>query len=1116
MQERKIVTALFADLTASTELASTLDPEELQSVLRPFFEAMSVEIERFDGTVEKYIGDAVVAVFGAPVAHEDDPERAVRAAVAMQKRLPALRTGLPAFEGQFQMTIGIDTGEVVTDVGEDHEGVVTGGPLHIAARLMERASPGTILVGERTHRDTRNAVQYREVGTVDIPGTEAPLLTFEVVDADRDPEGPRGIRTSPLVGRNSELDLLQLLFTRAIREKRAHLATIVGVAGIGKSRLGQEFAGTLAAAHPEMRISRGRCLPYGEGLTYWPLVEILKTEAGILDSDPAAAMLDKAQALLQRRFGDYSVSDRDVDIILSSVGHEVISDPLAGLEPPVAQDFIASAWRHFFEQLAGDKPLLVLIEDLHWADLSLLDVLEQIAERGTGPILILCLTRPELAERRPHWGSGLENAASIALSPLNEKESELLLRGFLRGMVRSEEQLAPILSRAEGNPFFAEELLRMLIDDGVLVREGGRWEIAGTLPAALPDTVQGVIASRIDSLSAAEKRAIQHAAVVGRIFWQGALESLAPGETERAVEGLISKGLMRERERSSIEGERELIFKHVLTRDVAYESIPRARRGAIHAEVGSFIEARTRGRWEEFAEILAHHFELAEDHVKAARCARLAGDRKRRLFAPQEALRWYGVAMANVSEVQGDELAADVEAEIVLARGSAHEQVASFPEAQADYERALELAEKAGDVHLEARTLASITHILWLQDQYAEGERWLEPALKRARQAGADDLEARLLYTAGTIAFGRGEWKAAIASHEEALGVARASGDRAGEAAALHGLCETRLFFGPFGEALRVGEEARRLLHELGDRALEYENEYAIGWLRWVTGKFHAGLASLDTALAGTREIGDRRNEAFAAMVGASLQLAQGNVGDAVAQVNMAVDIASRLESPRLELISRSFGRLPILGELGTTDLLASDATACRALSDEVGSNVQRPTVLAFDAWVHGSRGEAAESAALFRESQALAADARYHAFGSAQARLLAAEELAEGEDEAASWLAETRDASPLFRAWSDYADGLRAYRAGDAELAFERGRSVIEQAQAVVEERLVWRGAGLAARACASLGRESEQAEYDQQARESLESMAASIPNDALRTAFRSRRIVSELLLAD
>lgn len=1116
MQERKIVTALFADLTASTELASTLDPEELQSVLRPFFEAMTVEIERFGGTVEKYIGDAVVAVFGAPVAHEDDPERAVRAAIAMQGRLDVLRSELPEFEGQLQMTIGIATGEVVTDIGEEHEGVVTGGPLHIAARLMERAGPGTIVVGERTRRDTRNTVRYREVGTVEIPGAEAPLSTFEVVGADRDSKGARGIRTAPLVGRDSELDLLQLLFSRAIRERRAHLATIVGVAGIGKSRLGHELAARLPKAHPQIGISRGRCLPYGEGLTYWPLVEILKTEAGILDSDPAAAMLDKARGLLKRQFGEHSVSDREVDIILSSVGHEVISDPLAGLEPQVAQDFIANAWRHFFEQLAGGRPLLVLIEDLHWADLSLLGVLEQIAERGTGPILVVCLTRPELAERRPHWGSGLENATSISLSPLNEEESALLLRGFLGGTLQSEGQLAPILARAEGNPFFAEELLRMLIDDGVLVGNDGRWEIVGTLPAALPDTVQGVIASRIDSLSAAEKRAIQHAAVVGRIFWQGALESLAPAETERAVGDLISKGLVRERERSSIEGEKELIFKHILTRDVAYESIPRAHRGAIHAEVGSFIEARTRGRWEEFAEILAHHFELADEHVKAARCARLAGDRKRRLFAPQEALRWYGVAMANASEAESGELAPDVEAEIVLGRGLAHEQVASFPEAQNDYEDALELAEKAGDVYLEARALASITHILWLQDRYAEGERWLEPALERARKAGADELEAKLLYTAGTMAFGRGEWQTAISSHEEALRVARASGDRAGEAAALHGLCETRLFHGPLGEALRVGQEARCLLHELGDRALEYENEYPIGWLLWVTGEFHAGLASIDTALAGTREIGDRRNEAFATMIGASLQLAQGAVGDAVTQVNRAVDIASRLESPRLELICRSFGRLHILGELGATGLLAADAAVSLELCDAVGGNVERPPVLAFEGWARASRGDSAGSRRLWDESRELSRDALYHAFQSAQTRLLASEELRRDEAEAARWLAETRDASPLFRAWSDYADGLRALRAGDAERALERGHSVVEQARAVVEERLVWRGAGLAARACASLGRASEQAEFDRQALESFEAMAASIPDEALERAFRSRQIVSELLLPD
>src|SRR5205823_2087394 len=355
------------------------------------------------------------------------------------------------------------------------------------------------------------------------------------------------------------------------------------------------------------------------------------------------------------------------------------------------------------------------------------------------PVMFLTMARPDLWERRPGWGGAIGNGVRIELSPLRQEESEELVRALLGNATAPPEALRPVLERAEGNPFFAQELLRMLIEEGYLVRNEFDWRLDRSLPDRLPDTVQGVIASRIDLLPPAEKRAIQDAAVVGRIFWEGALVALGSPGARGAVAALIEKGLAWEREDSTIEGERELIFNHILTRDVAYQSIPRSRRAAAHGEALAWVERVTAGREEEFAEILAHHAAAAGDTARTARYAMLAGHRSARVFAAEEAIRWYGRALEAAAAMPDDSGAA-LQAEVHLRRGMAFEQLGRFPEAEPDYRASVDAAARTGERSLSARALAALAHLHWLQDRYEDGQRVLEQALEAAREVGASNL----------------------------------------------------------------------------------------------------------------------------------------------------------------------------------------------------------------------------------------------------------------------------------------------------------------------------------------------------------------------------------------
>jgi class 3 adenylate cyclase/tetratricopeptide (TPR) repeat protein len=616
-RERKVVTVLFADLVGFTATSEQLDPEDVADILRPYHERLRAELERWGGTVEKFIGDAVMALFGAPVTREDDPERAVRAALAIRDWIVE--------EGKLEVRIAVNTGEALVDLAakpEAGEGMAAGDVVNTTARMQSAAPVNGILVGETTYRATADTIDYREHEPVAAKGKQAPIPVWEVVQArarfgvDLTPEA-----RTPLVGRERELAQVVDSLTRVREQRSSELLTLVGVPGIGKSRLVGELFQSIDRSGALTFWRQGRSLPYGQGVSYWALAEMVKAQAGILETDSEEEAGAKLTSTVEQ------LLDEDREWVLSHLR------PLVGQASVAAgsQDEAFAAWRRFWEALAEDDALVLVFEDIHWADEGLLDFIDHLADWVRDvPLLIVCTARLELLERRPAWGGGKVNAATVQLAPLTDEQTAQLMSAL--GADAQEE----LLERCGGNPLYAEQFARMLGERG----EG-----------ALPETVQGIIAARLDALAPDEKALLQNAAVMGKVFWLGAL-----GASEQQLHVLRQKEFVQRARRSSVEGETEYAFKHVLVRDVAYGQIPRAERAQKHLHAAAWIESL--GRSEDHAEMVAHHYvnalelsrasrqDVSELELRTARALREAGERALTLNALTQAENYLRQARA--------------------------------------------------------------------------------------------------------------------------------------------------------------------------------------------------------------------------------------------------------------------------------------------------------------------------------------------------------------------------------------------------------------------------------------------------------------------------------------
>jgi class 3 adenylate cyclase/tetratricopeptide (TPR) repeat protein len=601
---RKTVTVLFSDVADSTPLGEALDPESTRAVMSRYFDAVQAVLERHGGTVEKFIGDAVMAVFGVPVLHEDDALRAVRAAAEINGELARLNN---EFESTWGVTItnrtGIETGEVVAGDPGRGQPFVVGDAVNTAARLEQSAGSGQILVGETTHRLVHDAVVAEAMGPIEMKGKSNPVQAWRVLAVVPGAAGWNRRLDSPLVGREGELELLRAAFDDSVAERSCKLVTVVGAAGIGKSRVTNDFVRTVGAT---AMVATGRCLSYGEGITFWPLVEVLRDLAGISERDTPDEVRSRIGALVPP--GD------DAELVRERLAEMMGLGMAAGIQ----ETFWAV--RRLFEQL-GDRPLVVVFDDIHWAEPTFLDLLEYLALWiHDSPVLLLCLARPDFLELRPGWMATNPNSRRVSLGALSDDQSDGLITNLVGGADVHPTARARIAELAEGNPLFVEETLRMLVDDGLLEPGDGAWSVTADLSdITIPTTIQTLLTARLERLPATERAVLERASVVGRVFWSGALSALCTGdvcgELPQGLQSLVRKELIRP-DRSEARRDDAFRFTHILVRDAAYRGLPKATRADLHERLVDWFETKEEQSTGEYQTILGYHLEEAHRSLR--------------------------------------------------------------------------------------------------------------------------------------------------------------------------------------------------------------------------------------------------------------------------------------------------------------------------------------------------------------------------------------------------------------------------------------------------------------------------------------------------------------------
>jgi class 3 adenylate cyclase/tetratricopeptide (TPR) repeat protein len=608
-EERKVVSALFCDLIGFTATSESADPEDVDRMLDAYFLMARKAIEAFGGVVEKFIGDAVVGVFGVPVVHEDDPERAIRAGLRIAEQAQELEVvgGAP-----LRLRVGINTGEALVRLGVSAgsgQGFLAGDAINTASRIQSVAPQMGVAVGLDTYEATLAVFDYEELEPATLKGKSKPVRVFHA----KSPRARLGTdltrHDTPFVGREIDLSILKGLFDKTLAADSPQLVTVVGEPGLGKSRIVAELRGYVDGIPALITWRQGRCLPYGEGITFWALGEILKAHAGILESDTSRVAIAKLDAVLPERERPWFRQR-----LLPLLGIEATS------QAERQESF--TAWRRFLEHIAEQHPAVLVFEDLHWADDAMLAFLEHVVDRAEGvPLLVVGTARPELFERHPDYATGLRNATPITLAALSEEETARLVATLLGTKVLPLELQQPILDRAGGNPLFVEEFVRFLKDKDLLARKGGSWELRGGAVVPFPHSVKALIAARLDTVSADVKSMIADAAVIGKVFWAGAIAHMGGRDLTEVTEilrDLSRKELVRQVRPSSIEGEAEYAFLHILVRDVAYDQLPRPSRAARHIAAARWIEFKAAERAEDVADILAYHYSKALDLTRAA------------------------------------------------------------------------------------------------------------------------------------------------------------------------------------------------------------------------------------------------------------------------------------------------------------------------------------------------------------------------------------------------------------------------------------------------------------------------------------------------------------------
>jgi class 3 adenylate cyclase/tetratricopeptide (TPR) repeat protein len=885
LEERKVVSVLFCDLVAFTASSDGQDPEDVRARLRPYHARLRQEIEWYGGTVEKFVGDAVMAVFGAPVAHEDDAERAVRAGLRILAAITELNEADPGLE--LQVRVGVNTGEAVVTLGarpEEGEGLVTGDVVNTAARIQGAAPVNGFAVGESTYRTTSHVFEYEALDAVSVKGKAEPLSLWRA-DAVRIRFGADfHEHETPFVGRALEQPLLIGIFERTLQRRAVQLVTIVGEPGVGKSRMVAELFAYMDAKPEIVRWRQGRCLPYGDGITFWALGEIVKREAAILESDSAEVAAAKLEAAL-------SPNEPERQWLIQRLA------PLVGVEAagPAERQESFTAWRRYLEGLAAGRDTVLVFEDLHWADEALLAFIEHLAEWSEDvPLLIICTARPELYERRPGWGAGQRNAHTINLSPLSDEETAELVSSLVSSTVLNPELEQAILEQAGGNPLYAEELVRLLADRG-----------PGDAEIALPETVQALIAARLDTLPPDRKSLLQDAAVIGKVFWARAVAEMGARdqeEVELALHELARKELVRAARASSMEGEAEYSFWHLLVRDVAYGQIPRAERVRRHLAAAAWIEQKAGQRVEDLAEVLAHHYLQALDLAEAV------GDAD-----------------------QASELARPARRFLALAG----ERALGLDTAQAEQRLARALELTPADEPERPELLVRWADAAFQGGRPREAAEALEEALASLRARGETEAAARALQLRSRVAFRLGDGATWLALAAEAVALLEPEPPGLALVEAYAQLANVYAIAGPLAESIAAADRARALAETLGlpepARALGYRG-YARVWLGDAD-----GIMDMEQALALLIERGAGQ---YAATLQNNLAIARHPVegpARSLAEFEQALVFSEQRGIREISLLLES-SCPTLLAELGRTEEALERARRVAATAEASGS----------------------------------------------------------------------------------------------------------------------------------------------------------------------------------
>jgi class 3 adenylate cyclase/tetratricopeptide (TPR) repeat protein len=947
---RKVVTVLFCDVTGSTALAERLDPESIRRAMSRYFEEMRVIIERHGGTVEKFIGDAVMAVFGIPKIHEDDALRAIRAASEMRDAMSGLNEELEQDrEIALMCRIGVNTGEVIAGDLSAGQAFVTGDVVNVASRLEGAAAAGDILVGEETYRLVERSVEADTPRALALKGKSEPVLAYRLLSVTPVTHDAATELRSPLVGREQELETIRKAWNEAGGDKACRLVTVLGNAGEGKSRLVDEFANPLEGSSLALH---GRCLPYGEGITYWPGAEVVRQAAGIADTDRADEVRRKLALALE--------ADERGDLVV-----ERLLQVLGTSEQAATPAEIAWAMRRLLEILAAGRPVAVVFEDLHWAESTFLDVIEHIADWSTGAaILLLCTARQEFLEIRPRW-SERPNAIWVRLHPLDHSSCSELIGNLLGDGDLAEEVRDRIGEAAGGNALFLEQMVSMLVDDGSIRREAGRWVGGGLQRVTVPPTITALLAARLDRLDPEERLVIEAAAVAGKVFQPSAVRRLVPGAIQPGVDGylmsLARKELIRP-ERSTMSGEDAFCFQHILIRDAAYEAIPKERRAVLHEGFAGWAEATTGGRPDELEEILGYHLE------QAYRCradvgrvggreralARRAAERLR--SAGRRALERADIPAAENLLARGEALFLDDEpaaVDLLLDLTMARYKVGNVIGAEQTAAQALEQARRLGDPRLIAHALVGSWTSVWLKEEsIADATRDSEWAMKVFEEAGDELGLARAWALRGVIGWARGLVGVEEIACERGLGHAQTAGDliqvrmfvdavsrdlargptsvengirRCHELVAMypddvavaalmaHPLAHLKARIGEFAEARELATRYRDFFRETGQRLEFATSSEVLADVEMIAGHVEAGVTALREGCAEVERVTGNRDRSWLAVFLGRALLRIGRLDEAervLLDVNEAEGWSQALKEGALSRILARHGRV--------------------------------------------------------------------------------------------------------------------------------------------------------------------------------------------------------------